>query len=155
MVTYGASSVGQIKDGCKLEHNVMKRLITGDNMAETPQDGVFRGMTMFAQLTLLEYNGTASATLFWPYGASYLSMSLVGRCDVASSLTAALLLTAVAGTTAAAAPATASLTKAILAEGFPVGLLFAPDLREIPVRLRLYPTLSGAPGSAATFGTLT
>lgn len=146
--TLAASTVGQTKDGINIEHQVFKQLITGDNFAETPQDAVFRGMAVFCQFTLLEYNATAARAAFWPYGTAWLTMdTVIGTLDTANA--AQLILTALAGTPAAAAPATITLPDAILAEGFPVGLLMAPALREIPIRQRIYPNTSGV------FGTLT
>ena len=147
-LTYDGSTVGQIKDGIRLNHSVFKRLITGDNFADAPQDAIFRGMEMFAEYTLLEYNATKAALAMWPYGSGYLNMSVViGTLDSANAKQ--IVMTALTGTPAAAAPATVTFPLAILAEGFPVQLLFAPDLREIPIRQRLYPNSSGV------FGTLT
>lgn len=146
-VTLGGSTVGQLADGIALEHQAFKRLITGDNFAESPQDAVFRGMSLFAAYTLLEYNATSARAAFWPYGSTYLTMGVVGRLD--SALIAQLILTAASGTPAASTPASVTLPKAILAEGFPVSILFRPDLREVPIRQRIYPDASGV------FGTLT
>lgn len=146
-VTYGGSTVGQIANGITIEHTVLKRLITGDNHAEAPQDAVYRGEHVFAQFTLLEYNATSAKAAFWPYGATYLTGGIRGRLD--SAIYAALVLTALAGTPAAATPASATLSKSILAEGYPVGILFAPDLREVPIRQRVYPN------DSYVYGTLT
>lgn len=147
-VTLGGSSVGQIQEGITLEHQVFKQLITGDNFAQTPQDAVFQGMAQFAQYTLLEYNATAARAAFYPYGSAWLTMdAVIGTLDSANA--SQLVLTALSGTPAASAPATATLPLAILAEGFPVGILMAPALRTIPIRQRVYPNSSGV------FGTLT
>ena len=140
-------SVGQLKRGVSLEHQVFKQLITGDNFAEAPQDAVFRGMAVFAQMTLLEYNAAGAASVFWPYGSTYLTGGVIGRLD--SALAGSMIMTALASTPAAAAPATVTLPLSILAEGFPVSLLFAPELREVPIRQRVYPN------SSHVFGTLT
>lgn len=145
--TLGASTVGIQEEGYRIEHSVFKRLITGDNFAQTPQDAVFRGMEVLVSYRLEEYDAAGAATAFWPYGASYLTMGQVGRLD--SNVASQLILTATAGTTAAGSPATVTLPLCILAEGFPVDLLFAPDLRVIPIRQRAYPNSSGV------FGTLT
>lgn len=154
--TLDGSTVGQIESGVTLEHSFFKRLITGDNFAETPQDAVFRGSQMSGQYTLLEYDATSARLAFWPYGANYLNMSVVIATldvDLANSNgnSKQLVLTALTGTPAQAqaAPATATLPRAILSEGFSVGLLFAPDLRTVPIRQRFYPDASGV------YGTLT
>lgn len=146
--TLNANSLGQIEAGITLEHRFFKRLITGDNMAETPQDGIFRGGELFVAYNLLEYNAAGASAAFWPYGAGYLNMStVIGTLDTASALQ--LVLTALAGTPAAATPATITLPDCVLAEGYPVGILFAPDLRTVPIRQRVYPN------SSKVFGTTT
>lgn len=145
--TYGGAAVGQAAEGFRLSHQFFKRLITGDSYAEAPQDAVYRGAAVELGFTAIEYNAAAMASLIWPYG-TLLDMGRVGRTDVGSSLTKALVLTAVAGTPAANAPASLTLTAAILKEGFPVDLLMAPDLREVPLRLRAYPNTSGIFGTA-------
>lgn len=147
--TLAGSTMGQIKAGLTVEHTVFKRLITGDNFGQTPQDAVFQGMQVFIQYVLLEYNQTKTAAAMWPYGSTYLTMGVVGRTDVGSSVVGQLILTAVSGTPASAAPASVTLPSAILAEGYPVGLLFGVDLREIPIRQRVYPNSSGVFGTLA------
>lgn len=88
---------------------------------------------------LIEYDAAGVATAMWPYNATKWTMGTVGRTDVGSSLVKQIVLTAVAGTPAAAAPATMTFPKSILREGFPIELLFAPDLREVPLQFRIYP----------------
>lgn len=147
--TLGAASLGQIQSGYNIDHQIFKRLITGDDYADTPVEGVNRGMAVFISMVLLEYNAAAAASAMWPYGSAYLTFDQkVGKLDVASSLVSSLILTAVSGPPAATAPATITLARSILAEGSNVSLLFAPDLRTIPLRMRVYP-------NAGVFGTLT
>jgi len=147
--TLGGSSLGQIQAGFTIDHQIFKRLITGDNYADTVQDGINRGMGVHISMTLLEYNAAAAATALWPYGSTYLTFSeKVGQIDVQQSKVDSLILTAVAGPPAATVPATITCLKTILAENHNVSMLFAPDLRTIPLRMRVYPV-------AGVFGTLT
>jgi hypothetical protein len=141
--TWNALAVGQTADGFKLNWKFFKRLITGDNFAQTPQDGIHQGAEMFIGFTCVAYDAAGVQTMMWPYSATRWDMGVIGRTDVGSTLAKTLLLTAVAGTPAAALPATQTFTNAILAEGFPVEILFAPDLREVPLRMRIYPSNSG------------
>jgi hypothetical protein len=138
--TWNNLACGQTAQGYRLSHQFFKRIITGDSMAEAPQDAVYRGAEMHIQFNLIEYAKAAIQTIMWPY-AAYLTMGVVGRLDVQQAIVKSLNLTAVAGTTAAFAqgPATLSLLYTILAEGFPVELLMAPDLKEVPIRMRIYP----------------
>jgi hypothetical protein len=146
-VTWSGSSLGQIANGIRVKHEFFKKMITGDNFAETPQDGIFRGGQMFASMTLLEYNATGAQLAFWPYSATIFTMGVIGRLDVGAALAKSLVLTAIAGTSAAAAPATQTHLTSILREGFPVELLYAPDLREVPLEMRIYPNSSGVFGT--------
>lgn len=139
--TYNALAIGQTAQGYRLSHNFFKRIITGDLRAQSPQDAVYQGAEMHIQFNLIEYMQAGVAGIMWPY-ANYLSLGVVGRLDVQQNLVSPLVLTAVATTPAARAlsPATLTLPLCMLAEGFPVELLMAPDLKEVPIRLRIYPS---------------
>jgi hypothetical protein len=146
--TYGGAALGQAADGYRVSHSFFKRLITGDTYAQAPQDEVYQGAEMFCQMRLIEFDAAGVNAIMWPYGA-YLTNGQVGRVSRQQNLALPLVLTAVAGTPAANLPATLTLTTAILAEGFPVELLHAPDLREVPLRLRVFPApLTGIFGVA-------
>ncbi len=146
-VTLGGSTVGQLREGIALEHTVFKEPITGDNHAKARQDAVYQGEDLTVDYVLLEYNATAARAAFWPYGATYLTGGVRGRLDTA--VAAQLVATALAGTPAAALPATFTLPRCILSAGFPVRLLFVPALRTIPIRQDIYPDAS------YVYGTLT
>lgn len=148
-MTYNALAAGQTNNGIRVSHQFFKRLITGDNYGQAKQDGVYQGADMFLATDLMEYNAAALATMIWPYSATMWDMGVIGRLDVASSIVKQIVLTALAGTTAATVPATMTLPRAILIENFPIELLLAPDLREVPWRGRVYP------GDTGIFGTQT
>lgn len=145
--TWNSLAVGQTANGFRLSNEFFKRLITGDNFGETPQDAVYRGGRMGIDFTLLEADAAAAQTLAWPYNATKFDLGTIGRLDVGSSLAKSLVLTAVAGTSAAATPATQTHPLTILQEGYPVEALYASDLRDIPLRLRIYPNSSGVFGT--------
>ena len=144
-VQYGGATIGQINGGQVIEHFVNKQLVTGDNRGLTPQDSVFQGEEVFMEMQLMEYDQAQAKVAFWPYAAQYGQAGIVGTLDVVSALTKIIVLTAVAGTPAAAAgdPATLTAGREILAEGFPVRILFGPNTREVALRFRLYPQLNG------------
>ena len=148
-VLWDGTTVGET-DGINMDYVVHKRLITGDNQADTPQDAVHRGVELFLQMTLLEFNLAQVTKAMWPWGATFLDHDLVGKLDV-GSFAKAIVLTAVAGTPAAA-DASADVwtfSTCILAEDFPVSILFTPDLRSIPLRFRVYPSSAGVFGTEA------
>jgi hypothetical protein len=137
--TWNSLACGQSADGYRLTHQIFKRIITGDSYAEAPQDAVYRGAEVSVQWTMIDYTSAAIQTIKWPYNGTKWQLGTVGTLDVGSSLAKSLILTAVAGTPAAATPATATFALSIIHESFPVEVLFAPDLREIPMRMRVYP----------------
>lgn len=145
--TWNSLACGQTAEGFRLSHSFFKRLITGDAYADAPQDGIYRGAELFIAMNLIAYDSAALPTIMWPYASTFLDMGVIGVTDVGSTKAKSLILTALAGTPAAATPATLTLPNAILAEGFPVELLFAPDLREVPLRQRIYPNSSGVFGT--------
>lgn len=145
--TWNSLACGQTADGFRTSHSIFKRLITGDAFAQAPQDGIYQGAELFVAYRLIAYDSAALPTIMWPYSATFLDMGVIGRTDVGSTLAKSLILTAVASTPAASTPASLTLPNSILAEGFPVELLFAPDLREVPIRQRVYPNSSGVFGT--------
>lgn len=147
--TFNGLSLGQTAEGYRLSHQLFKRVITGDAYGDTPQDAVYRGATAEISYRLLEYNAAGARAAFWPVANGYLDIGIVGRLDVGSGLAKSLILTSIQGTPAAGAPASITLPLVALKEGFPVELLFAPDLREVPMLQRCYPNESGLLGAIA------
>lgn len=160
--TYNSKACGQTADGFRISTTVLKRMITGDQFGETPQDGLYLGQEVFVSYRLIEAMAAGVADIRSPYGTTvgaHWDLGVIGRFDVRGGGTAgvgavvplalSLVLTAVAGTTAANdAEATITLPLTILAENFPVEFLAGNDLREIPIRQRVYPTVaSGLFGS--------
>jgi hypothetical protein len=142
--TWNNLACGQSKDGYRISHQFMKRLITGDKWGDTPQDAIVRGIDVTIEFTLIEFDGAAVQTLMNPYGTGY-TAGQIGRLDVgaggAGAFCKQLVLTALQ-TNPGPLPATITFPRTILHENFPVTLLQAPDLREVPIRLRAYPDLS-------------
>lgn len=145
-------SLGQIESGINLEWVTNKQLVTGDNQGDTAQDAVFQGKELFVGFTLMETELLRARLLYWPYSTAgtgatlegvYGTQGIIGRLDVASIITQKLTFTAIAGTTAAASPATITIPRAILAEDVPVRIKFGPVLRDVTLRLRAYPDAAG------------
>jgi hypothetical protein len=144
--SYNGQSLGQAADGLRLSWQTFGQLVRGDNFAQAPQDEVYQGMEMDLAARLIEYNAAGVAAAMWPAG-SFLSMGVVGRLAVGSALAKQIVLTALAGTPAAATPASLTFPTAKLKENFPVEVLFAPALREVPLRWRIFPNSSGVFGT--------
>lgn len=141
--TWNALAIGQTADGLRVMHQFFKRLITGDAYADAPQDAVYRGAAVMIGWQSIESDAAAIATASWPYSATKWDMGVIGRTDVGSAVAKSLVLTSTANTPAATKPATWTGLLSILAENFPVEILKAPDLREVPMRMRIYPSNSG------------
>lgn len=110
-------------------------------------DDVYLGANAFAQFVCYEYRAGTKAC-WWPWGSSMWLTGVVARLGY--SLSQALVLTAIAGTPAAASPATLTASKSLLAFGYNTKLLYGPTIRKVPIRLRLYlyDTAGGALGYA-------
>lgn len=135
--THDGNDFGFIEDGFDVEFSADgKDLITGDNLGGSVQDGVYRGGQCFVSFTMMEYDKAEVRAMLWPYGVLG-EVGQVGRLD--TNLAAALVLTNIAGTPAFGNPTSFTANKAILAENFPVRLLFASRARRMPIRLRLLP----------------
>lgn len=147
--TWNSLACGQAEDGYETTHEYFWELISGDSYGESPQEGIYRGAQMDIAWRAVDFSAAAIQTMMWPASATIYTLGVPGRSAVGSSLAKALVLTAVAGTTAATVPATLTLTNTILKEGAGVALKYAPALRYVPIRLRVYPTSGGV------FGTVT
>lgn len=144
---YNSLAVGPTVEGYRFEYEMFMRLITSDAFAESPFDGVYRGFRNSIEFSVLNYNGAASLAAMWPLSATLLDGGVIGR--LASAMWHSLILTAVTGTPAAiaAAPTSLTLPNSMLHENFPVGILFEPDLRELPLRMRIFPNASNVSGT--------
>lgn len=146
--TYDTSTLGQIEDGYDLEWVTFADEIRGDNFAQALQEIIYRGTDAAINYIMLEYNQAGAQKAFWPYHATFGTMGQVGRIvasgiGASAALAKSLVLTAVAGTTAAAVPATLTGARTILAPGFPIRTLFGNRLRRLPLRQILLPDSSG------------
>lgn len=146
--SWNANAMGQAEDGYTTSHQIFYEHIRGDSYGETVQDSVVRGYDMDISWTGIEFNAAGMQGAFWPTSATIYTIGTVGRMAVASSLAKVLVLTAVAGTPAATTPATLTFTYSKLKEGFPVELLYAPRLRKVPLRMRIWP-------NSGVYGTIT
>jgi hypothetical protein len=141
--TYNAVDVGITRDGYNLEQES-----SGEVLDETDAYGgsvieaVYRGGSCFLSFTAKAYKA-GSTTPFWPWGAlGVMSTAAAPIGRLATDVASAMVLTATAATPAATAPATLTATKAILASNGSASLLFNSKVREVPVRLQLYPYVS-------------
>lgn len=142
--TYNSLTCGQTATGFRTSHSFNKEIVTGDKFAQSPQDAVFQGAEVTVSTTFIEYNAAAMQILMWPYGTGLFNQTQpVGVLDDGSSLVKAMLLSAVAGTPAENTPASVSFVKAIIAENAAIDLDFAPRLRVIPWRGRVYLDTNG------------
>ena len=138
---HGGNTLGQIRDGFTVEWFSHGQLITGDNFAQTPQDTVHQGLEVFLEATLMEFNAVAAQGLMWPFHATFGRGPVIGSLgsDISYS---SLVFTAVTGTPADTLENTWTFAQPKLAEGFPMRIIMQPALREVPLRLRIFPDSS-------------
>lgn len=140
--TYNAVAVGITDQGFELEQNSSAEMIEeSDAYGGSLLDWVYRGGNVSLQFTGLAYKA-GIITPFWPWGSMGVMLTAaapIGR--LASAVASAVVLTATANTPAAAAPATLTGSKSILAPNSPARLLYNSKLRKVPIRLSLLPTL--------------
>lgn len=147
--TFNAKALGNTQDGWRMEVQGGRKGVTVDKFGDTEIEGVYRGANVFFECVLKEWNQYSSGNppvttgfkdLWWPYGAIYGAIGTVGRMEVQSQLTAALVLTAVSGTPAATVgPATITASYAILEAEFARTVNFNNEDRSMPIRMRSYP----------------
>lgn len=108
----------------------------------TPIGQINQGAEAFFSAILQEYN-TSLLALLWNYPDATVSigkMPAIGTDDVASYAQPVVLTrqgTTLATTTG---PATITMSRATMVEDFFLRYVFGPILREMPIRMRLYPS---------------
>lgn len=138
--TYDAVDVGITQNGYELEQGSSAEMVDEtDAFGGSAIDAVYRGGNVFCTFESKAYKA-GSITPFWPWGAMGVLLTAaapLGR--LASAVADAFVLTAVAATPAAAAPATLTGTLAILAPNQSARLLYSSKVRNVPVRLQFFP----------------
>jgi hypothetical protein len=142
---YNSVDVGITRQGHEIEVALKAEVIDESDLYGLSMiDLIHRGGNAFYQANFREYKAGSISVLTAPFagtlGILVNAANPVGA--VGSDKAQALVLTAATGTPAATSPATLTASKAILAEDYPVKLLFDSRLREIPVRMRLIPYAS-------------
>lgn len=138
--TYNAVDTGVSEGGYELDQGA-----SGETIDETDAFGgsvidfIYRGGQVYMDFRSIAYKA-GSVTPFWPWGALGVMLTAaapLGR--LASDVAMAHVLTSVANTPAAAAPATLTASKAILPPNYSAKLLYNSKLRTVPVRLLYLP----------------
>lgn len=137
-VTWNAVSIGvALKEGSEIEIVPKVNALAGsDTYGESTYDLLYRGVDVFYSTTSLEYKAGSTGPSV-PFAALGL-MGVIGQ--LGSGVAQALVMTATAGTPAAASPATLTAAAAVLAPGFSPKYLFDSRLREAPIKLQFLPT---------------
>jgi hypothetical protein len=156
-MVYNSKALGQSADGIRMTYELFKRIITGHLAAQTPQDAVYQGQNRTSSFRLIEADEAGIPDLLYPYTATIgneWQLGTIGLLDVrgqggGSPTTRAksLVLTAVTGTSAANdAAASITIPLSILHSNFPVDVLLAPDLKEVPIRMQHYVDMAAEGG---------
>lgn len=150
--TYNAVDCGILEDGAELQQDAAYEMINkSDAYGDALIDLVYRGGNVSMMFQSLAYKA-GSQTPFWPWGSMGVMATTaapIGR--LGSAVAKAALLTAVANTPAAAAPATLTATLSILSPNANLKLLFSSRLRKVPIRLLVLPGESA--GTVTWFAT--
>ncbi len=137
--TFNSAALGITEDGYALQSEPKSEVINkSDVYGDATIDAIHRGVDWFVQTEFMEYKaGPLSVWAFWQS-----AIGVQGTIGVlASSLAFPLVLTATAGTPAAATPATLTGLLAMLAPGSNPMAQFVSRLRTIPVRMQLLPSV--------------
>lgn len=143
--TYNALAIGFTIDGFKWRFDFKEELIQKtDLFAQTIIDSIYQGMNagISYKSRVYDANNVAPISPWGALGVVYTAAAPIARS--ARAVAKAFVLTSVAATPAAAAPASLTAALSLLEGGTPVELLFDSSAREIPVALRIFPTDGGA-----------
>jgi hypothetical protein len=135
--TWNGVAVGLTANGITVTEEIGSEDIVGDYFGSSVIDSIITGANVFAEFDCLAYKaGSVAAARGFFTGGEVPAPGLL-----ASNLAKSLILTATAGTPAAAAPASLTAAKGLTANGHRIALMFSHRLRQVPVRQRFYPYL--------------
>lgn len=136
--THNSVALGMTEEGYEMQWEPKAEMINrSDVYGDTMLDIIYRGCDWFFQAEFKEYKAGPIAVAF-PWAALGV-LGTIGR--LGSDVAETLVLTATAGTPAAATPASLTASKAILAPNSNPRAQFNSRLRTLPVRLVLFPTV--------------
>lgn len=135
---WNSNGVGKTDSGIRLMVRNHQAPIRSDYYGDSLLDLIYRGQDVSVSVISQEYV-TAMTGGGWPWSATVGAVGTVGVLACGSSIAKSLVLTAVAGTSAAATPATLTGQMAILQEGHTLELLYANQLRQVPLAWNLLP----------------
>lgn len=118
-----------------------EKIANTDAFGKTPVDLIYQGMQGRWQATAMEYK-SGNIAIITPWSGTMGKIGVIGV--LATGAAAALVMTALSGTPAAAAPASVTASYAILSPQFPIKLLYGPTLRKIPMMMDLYPYVASS-----------
>ncbi len=145
--TYNSVDVGITRQGHEIEIQLKAEMIDeSDLYGLSTIDALLRGGDAFYSATFREYKAGSISVLTRPFGGTLglLTNAANPMGVLASDKAQALVLTATANTPAASSPASLTASKALLAENYPVKIVHDSRLKELPVRMRLYPYASSS-----------
>ena len=139
--TYNSVDLGIMSDGYEIQVDPKEQVINrSDAFGDMMIESIFRGADWFCQYEAMEYKaGPISA--YFPFAAPG-AVGVIGR--LGSAIAQSVVLTATAGTPAAAAPATLTAALAKLAPNSSPRWKMDSMLRLLPTRLQFYPSDVGA-----------
>jgi len=152
--TYNGLSLGITQDGFNMNYSMFGDKITGDNLGDSTQNYVYRGLDFYMDGQVNEWSVAREGALgdggkvnplnygtFWPWGNVFGRSGQVGR--LASVYSASLVGVSAPGTTAATAFGgvldTVTAPYAIIPPGYNLAMMFASRLRSVPVRFQSLP----------------
>lgn len=131
-----------MRDGYEMQVEPKEQMINrSDAFGDMMIDTIYRGADWGMQAQAMEAWLTGVLDAAYPFAALGV-VGLIGR--LGSNIATALVLTATAGTPAAASPASLTATKAKLAPNSQPRFSFNSELREVPFRMVFYPYDAGS-----------
>lgn len=142
--SYGGQDTGMTRQGYELEVQPKEEVINeSDLYGLSTIDWIERGADWFLQFESKEYKAGSLAAFLQRWGGAanmgVISTPALPLGRLASASAQPMVLTATAGTPAAATPASLTASLAQLAPGYNPKILFDSRLRHVPIRLQLLP----------------
>ena len=139
--TWGGTTMGLNEGPYVINKQAHARDVRAQQHGDSVIEGIYAGGECFVTCTPKEWN-TVALDAMWPFDANFGEIGSVGR--LMTDIGKALVLTPVAGTTAAANGYTWTFNKAIIAPEHTLEIIKGCEEHNVPIVMKAYPYLNGS-----------
>jgi hypothetical protein len=142
-MTYNSLTSGHTEEGFRIEEDLLTEEVRGDAHGDTLVDEFYRGQNVSMRFMAIEWGAAGLATMMQPHSSTPGTRGTGGIISrLMEALAQQIVLTALSGTPAAAAPASLTATKAVRTGK--TGYALTSKHRKVDLTMRFYPVVASS-----------